>query len=80
MIRLQRIYNFLLFHAIILPVLDVYGLYYALPYYFLGTNLLTESPVQIVVVFSYFSVSQKRNIKQSPKGMKPLGELFLEQT
>ena len=26
-IRLQRIYNFRLFHAIILPVLDVYGLY-----------------------------------------------------
>ena len=26
LIRLQRIYNFLLFHAIILPVLDVYGL------------------------------------------------------
>ena len=27
LIRLQRIYNFLLFHAIILSVLDVYGLY-----------------------------------------------------
>ena len=26
-IRLQRIYNFLLFHAIILPILDVYGLH-----------------------------------------------------
>ena len=34
LIRLQRIYNFLLFHAIILPLLDVYGLYYALLYYF----------------------------------------------
>ena len=28
--------------------------------------------------FAYFSVSQKRNIKQNPNGMKPLGELFLE--
>ena len=28
MIRLQRIYNFLLFHAIILPLLDIYGLYF----------------------------------------------------
>ena len=34
LIRLQRIYNFLLSHAIILPVLDVYGLYYTLLYYF----------------------------------------------
>ena len=33
LIRLQRIYNFLLFHAIILSTLDVYGLYYALLYY-----------------------------------------------
>ena len=28
LIRLQRIYNFLLFHDIILPVLYVYGLYF----------------------------------------------------
>ena len=34
LIRLQRIYDFLLFHAIILYVLDVYGLYYPLLYYF----------------------------------------------
>ena len=34
LIRLQRIYNFWLFHAIILCVLDVYGLYYELLYYF----------------------------------------------
>ena len=33
-IRLQHIYNFLLFHAIILPVLDVYGLYFTHLYYF----------------------------------------------
>ena len=45
-----------------------------------GTNLLTEGPVQIAVFCAYFSVSQKRNIKQSPDGMKPSGELFLEQT
>ena len=30
-----------------------------------GTNLLTEGPVQIVVFFAYFSVSQKRNIKRN---------------
>ena len=54
------------------------GLYYF--YIIFGTNLLTEGPVQIAVFFAYFSVSQKRNIKRNPNWMKPLGELFLEQT
>ena len=39
-------------------------------YIIFGTNLLTEGPVQIAF-FSYFSVSQKRNIKRNPNGMKP---------
>ena len=43
-----------------------------------GTNLLTGGPAHIVVFFAYFSISKKRNIKRSPNGMKPLGELFLE--
>ena len=47
-------------------------------YIIFWTNLLTEGPVQIAVFFAYFSVSQKRNIKQSPNGMKPSGALFLE--
>ena len=34
LIRLQRIYNFLLLHAILSSILDVYGLYYPLYYYF----------------------------------------------
>ena len=34
LIRLQRIYNFLLLHAILSSVLGVYGIYYALLYYF----------------------------------------------
>ena len=34
LIRLQRIYNFLLLHAILSSVLDVIGLYYPLLYYF----------------------------------------------
>ena len=49
-------------------------------YTIFGTNLLTGGPVQIEVFFAYFSVSQKRNIKRSPNGMKPSGESFLEQT
>src|SRR3954466_7152850 len=49
-------------------------------YIIFRTNLLAEGPVQIAVFFAYFSVSQKRNIKRNPNGMKPSGELFLEQT
>ena len=49
-------------------------------YIIFGTNLLTGGPAQIAVFFAYFSVSQKRNIKRNPNGMKPSGELFLEQT
>ena len=41
-----------------------------------GTNLLTEGPVQIVV-FLPISVFRRKGI---PNGMKPSGELFLEQT
>ena len=34
-------------------------------YIIFGTNLLTKGPMQIVVFFAYFSVSQKRNIKRN---------------
>ena len=46
-------------------------------YIIFGTNLLTGGPTHIVF-FAYFSVSKKRNVKQSPNGMKPSGELFLK--
>ena len=48
-------------------------------YIIFGTNLLTGGPAQIAV-FAYFSVSQKKNIKQSPNGMKPSETWFSEQT
>ena len=44
-------------------------------YIIFGTNLLTQSPVP-VSVFPLFQCSLKRNIKRSPNGMKPSGELF----
>ena len=47
-------------------------------YIIFGTNLLTQSPVPVSVFSPCFSVSQKRNIKRSPNGMKPSGKLFLE--
>ena len=49
-------------------------------YIIFGTNLLTRGPTQIAVFFYYFSISKKRNTNWSPNGMKPSGELFLEQT
>src|SRR3954463_1808208 len=49
-------------------------------YIIFRTNLLTQGPVQIAVFFAYFSVSQKRNIKRNPNGMKPSRGSFLEQT
>ena len=43
-----------------------------------GTNLLTESPM-LVSFFACFRVSQKRNTKRSPNGMKLLRWFFLDQ-
>ena len=72
LIRLQRIYKFLLFHAIILSVWMLMG--FILHFYIIfGTNLLTGGPAQIAVFFAYFSVSKEKDIKRSPNGMKPSG-------
>ena len=49
-------------------------------YIIFGTNLLTGGPVPVSVFFAYFRVSQKRNIKRNPNGMKPSRGSFLEQT
>ena len=48
-------------------------------YIIFGTNLLTQSPVP-VSVFPCFRVSQKKNIKRSPNGMKPSGTWFSKRT
>ena len=45
-------------------------------YIIFGTNLLTGGPAQIAVFFACFSVRRKG----ISNGMKPSGELFLEQT
>ena len=49
-------------------------------YIIFGTNLLTGGPAQNCYFFAYFRVSQKKNIKRSPNGMKPSGTWFLERT
>ena len=45
-------------------------------YIIFGTNLLTGGPAQIVVFLPISVFQRKRNIKRSPNGMKPSGELF----
>ena len=78
LIRLQRIYNLWSIHAILLSVLNVYGVYYTLLYYFWDWPI-NRRPIPYCCFIAYFSVSNKRNIKRSPNGMKPSKKLFLEQ-
>ena len=54
------------------------GLIYILLYYFWNQPINRRPSASFCFFFAYFRVSQKRNIKQSPNGMKPSGELFLE--
>ena len=49
-------------------------------YIIFGTNLSTGGPAQNCCFLPISEFRKKRNIKQSPNGMKPSGELFLEQT
>ena len=49
-------------------------------YIIFGTNLLTGGPAQNCCFFAYFRVSQKKNIKWSPNGMKPSGTWFSHRT
>ena len=75
MIRVQHIYNFLLFHAIILPVLNVYGLYYTLLYHF-WTNLLTGAPAQIVVFCLFQCFEEKEYETESKRNETFRSDLF----
>src|SRR6187399_533511 len=47
-------------------------------YIIFGTNLLTQRPSPDCCFFACFRVLQKSDIKRSPNGMKPSGEIFLE--
>ena len=59
-----------------------FGCLWALFYIFISFLGLPTNrrPSPYCCFFAYFSISKKRNIKWSPNGMKPSGELFLEQT
>src|SRR3990170_2466651 len=54
-IRLQRIYNFCLFHAVILSFLDVLQSFDSNFISFFGTNLLTSCPVLVAVFCLFFT-------------------------
>ena len=75
LIRLQRIYNFLLFHVVILSFLDVLQSCYSHFISFFGTNLLTYCPVP-AAIFCMFFTSQEINIKQSPNAVKFFVDFF----
>ena len=76
-IRLQRIYNFLLLHATLSTVLGNIGLYYPLLYFF-GTNLLTGGPAQICC-FMPISVFRGKGISDGvEKERNQLEKLILE--
>ena len=49
-------------------------------YNIFGTNLLTGGPARNCCFSAYIRVSQKKNIKRSPNGMKPSGTWFSERT
>ena len=59
LIRLQRIYNFWLLHAILSSVFDIIWLYFSLLYYF-WTNLLTGGPAQNCCFFPISEFRRKR--------------------
>ncbi|KAE8812115.1 hypothetical protein D1007_10955 [Hordeum vulgare] len=75
-IHLQSINIFLLFHAIVLSIMNVL---YAIICYsasFFGTNLLIQC--QVPVVFSLFLVFQEIGTKRSPNTTKLSHDFFLD--
>ena len=72
LIRLRRIYNFLIVSCQYYTTFIYFWQHFIL---FFGTNILTKCPVQVPVCCMFF-VSQKIHIKQSPNAIKFYGELF----
>ena len=66
LIRLRRIYNFLLFHA---NIIQLSYTFWQLFYIIFGTNILIQCPVPVPVCCMFY-VLQKPNIKRSPNGIK----------
>ena len=77
LIRLRCIYIFLLFHAIILSILDVLIYIYSNYILFFGTNLLTQCPVPLAI-FCLFLVFQNISTERSPNATKLFGDFFLD--
>ena len=71
LIRLRRIYNFLLFHANILQLLHTFGNFL----YYFGTNILIQCPVPVPVCCMFF-VLQKYPYETESKRDKNLWRFF----
>ena len=74
LIRLQRIYNFWLFHVVILSFLDVLQSFYSHLYHFLVLTYWHSAKCQLF--FSMFFTSQKILIKQSPNATQIYGDFL----
>ena len=79
LIRLRRIYNFWLFHAIILSTLDVLYAFICYFIWFLGQTYLPRAQCQFLF-FPWVRVSQKRKIKWSPIDLKLHGTYFWKES
>ena len=64
LIRLQHVYNFLLFHAVILSFLDVLQSFYSNFISFFGTNPLTQCRVPVAI----FCVWPRKIIQRNTRG------------
>ena len=71
LIRLHRIYNFLLFHANIFNFHILLATFYTI----FGTNILIQCPVPVPVC-CMFLVSENIHIKRNPNGIKTDGAYF----
>ena len=71
-IRLRRIYNFLLFHA---NILQLSYTFWQLSITIFGTNILIQCPVPVPVCCMFY-VSQGTHIKRNPNRIKTDRELF----
>ena len=74
LIRLQRIYNFLLLHAILLSVLNDYGLIIHF-YITFGTNLLTRGQ-PILLFYCLFQYFEEKEYQTESKRNETFGSVI----
>ena len=75
LIRLQRIYNFLLFHAILYSVLDIIELYYTLLYYFWDYPI-SRRPGPELLFFCLFQSFAEKEYQTESKRNETFGNVI----